>query len=170
MKEYRESLVLHLPLLEAFHVLFDDDKVMQFMYDKNKFHASHWDKDRRTVHFEIPHDNMPSALVKFVGGGKIRATTQQHRKISPNKIEIKNKIRPHVLGAEFIKISPTFHLTRIDNNTTQFDIYCKLYALLIPPLDKMMEGFMLSSSKKNFSWFREALEYQNHLLVESAAY
>ena len=85
-------------------------------------------------------------------------TTKQHIKHADAKrVHVENKVKPHVLGAEFVKIRPTFTLTQKEDKTTQFDITCKLCAIMPPPFNSIMEGFMLVASKANYAWFREAL-------------
>lgn len=158
MKEYRESISIALPLDDAFELIFNDKDVMGYMAVKNGFAASPWDSNKRVVKFNIPHDNMPKQLVNIVGGGKIGVTTKQAiKQKTDDKIMVDNKVRPHILGAEFVKIRPTFTLTKMNNNKTELDIHCKLFAIFPPPLNHIMEGFMLVATKANYDWFKAAL-------------
>lgn len=159
MKEFKDSIQLDLPLKDAFHVLFDDTHMLEYMHQKVGFKTDGWSGDKRVVHFELPHENIPQAVVNLIGGGQIRATTYQEKKESSDRIEVKNKIKAHVLGAEFIKIRPQFTLKAVSDNQTLFEIQCKLCAIMPPPFNKIIEGFMFTSSKTNFVWFKEAVAY-----------
>lgn len=158
MKELCDALELDVGLQEAFSLLFEDADVAKEMHEKNNFEATNWDeKNRRIVKFEMPSDNMPQALIKIVGGGKLRSTTyQEKRLLASDKIEVRNKVKPHVIGAEFIKIKPTFTLSSMGANRSILNMHCKMYAIMPPPFDKIMEGFMYSSAKINYKWYKDA--------------
>lgn len=158
MKEFRSELILNKPLNDAFEHVFNDIEVDRYMKQHNSFEATSWNaQGKRVVKFEMPAVHIPRALLKMVAGGAVRTTTLQEKKVFTDRIEVHNKVRAHVLGAELIGIQPKFTLAPIDATRSKLEVYCKMYAIMPTPLNHVLEGFMMNSAEINFNWFKEAL-------------
>lgn len=158
MREFKTNLLIPLPIDHAFELVFNSTQVSQIMKEKNEHECGPWEKNKRKIHFEMQNENIPGPLLQILGGGKIRVTATQIKKEERDKgkIVVVNKIRPHLLGAEFIKIRPTMTLTETTGGTL-FDIRCEMHAVFPPPLNSMLEEFMLMAIKFNYEWFIQSL-------------
>ncbi len=152
MREFKTTLMVPLPLDHAFELIFNNEQVADMMKQKNPHDCGPWNKNKRKIHFEMPNENIPPPLLQIIGGGKLRITMTQIKKEEKGKVLIINKVRPHILGAELLKIRPTFTLSE-SNGGTAFDIRCEMHAVFPPPLDSIIEEFMLAAIKANYEWF-----------------
>lgn len=158
MKEFNTSMIISMPLPSAFELVFNSKELSAFMNSKNNYEASEWKNNKRKVQFEMQNCSIPQAILHFIGGGKIRVTAIQEKEEKQNGcIKVRNKLRPHVLGAEFIRIKPALTLTSIGANQTELNINCKTFAIMPPPLNGIFEDFMCNAAKANYEWFTSAL-------------
>ena len=120
---------------------------------------------------------MPMTLCALVGGStnRMRMTVRQQMDINSGMqdnivITVQHKIRMHVVCAELVRIKPTFIFTlspipregASDEEggcewALTFGCHVKLYAILPPPLDKVCEGFMVSTCRNEVDLYMAAI-------------
>lgn len=162
MKEFNACAELDLPLDAVSELVLEDPRVLNAMYQNNKcVIASPWKNDTRKLAFEMPSGGIPQVVLNVVGGGAIKVDMWQTRRASPDgrSVVITNKVKPKILGAEFVRIRPTLTLARDpdDHARTRMTMNCKMYAIMPPPMNSMLEGAMLHATRLQYAWFTAAL-------------
>ena len=106
----------------------------------------------RKLRFVVDVVDVPAEVRAFFRGDKMRISTKQQLVKQEERWSVTNHIRMHFLGAEFIKMKPTFYLEKIAD-----DIYfggrIEHHAILPPPLNGIVEGFMQRQTEKEIESF-----------------
>lgn len=158
MKEFSDEIVLRYPLNEAFRLVFDDPRIMTHMHSNTEFSVSDWKDNRRVFHFELGGSG--GDVMGILGGGKLSATARQEKKVDSkhNTIIVTHKIKPHFVGAELVKLRPVFTLIGMPDGTSSLlRLHTRVDAIMMPPFNGMVEGFIIDLCKANHQTFRGAL-------------
>lgn len=118
--------------------------------------ATPWHKDKRKLQYSIIVDGaVPPEISRLVcGGDKMRVTTIQSKCISGDSLELKNRVRLHCLGAELVKIKPTFRLFKKPNEQgVFFSARIEHHAIFPAPLNHIIERFMCAQSEKHMNHY-----------------
>lgn len=143
-----------MPIQRAFERVFEDHSVLEAVHGAGRWTASEWTSPGRVrdVCFDMAPVGIPPPVLKIIGNGKMSAKVRQAVvKESPDSIIVKNSVRPQVVGAEFVRVRPTFSLTALDDDArTEVSLSCDVCAILPPPLNGIAEQFMRNTSELSF--------------------
>lgn len=152
MKECRDLFVVDDSLEEAFDRLFQAKEMNEWMQQSTTFTVGDWKRDERTFQVVLDANN---PVVAFLGGGKLTGTIKQKVQRGEKKMVIQHKVRPHMVGAELLKIRPVIELTVVDANKTGISLYTRVDAVMPPPLNQMVENAIIVFCNKNNQLFKE---------------
>ena len=153
MKEFSVSNfpLGNISLEEAFHKVFSPDSLRRI--HGTDMMITDWNhKLERSFQFFVDLPQIPNEIKRFFCGSRLKITTKQQMTKTENNIQVKNKIKLHVLGAEFVSVRPTFYLHH-ENKRSFLSINIEHRARFPPPLNKIIEGFMTHTSERAFETF-----------------
>lgn len=159
MKTFTGSFIIDLPIARAFQRVFEDPAVLEAVHGAGRWKASAWrgPGQVRDVSFDLAPDGVPAPVLKVIGNGKLSAKVRQAVEASDGVVRVRNRVRPQVVGAELVRIRPTFSLTALDGDTrTQVSLSCDLCAMLPPPFNGIAEQFMKRTSELSFRLLQAA--------------
>lgn len=141
----------NISLEEAFHKVFGPDTMRKIHGEEMTL--TPWNhKHERTFKFYVDIPQVPKEIKSLFCGNRLQITTKQQRIDMSDCIQIKNKVKLHVLGAELVSIKPSFNLYHILNQT-YLSVNIEHRARFPPPINSILEGFMVETSKKAFQTF-----------------
>jgi len=156
MKNLSVSFELPLPLDVSFARVFEDVDVLEAVHGKGRWSATPWKGDNREMVFELEPQGVPAPVLNIIGSGKMSAKVRQTKKVSEGVITVKNRVRPQIVGAELVRIRPTFVLRALDDVRTEVALSCDVCAILPPPFDRIAEEFMKNTSHASFKLLQAA--------------
>lgn len=103
-----------------------------------------WEGDTRRIRGTVEVPGAPREVAKILGGGEIRTTTRQTvRWALPVAADVDHKVRFHFVGAELIRVRPSFKLRQASADApVTLDATVRVAALLPPGISNVVEGFM----------------------------
>lgn len=141
---------------DSFDVVFGAHALQTMHGDSVRY--GEWNNDKRRVGFAVPV-NLPSEFKRFFCGDKLRITTHQERHWHPDgdRVDVKNRMRMHFVGAELFSVRPSFSLTQHPDGT---HISCRVEhrARLPPPLNMLAEATMADHTRRELEKFEVALK------------
>jgi hypothetical protein len=153
-------------IIEPLHIgKFSLDTVFENVFGNEMLRKIHgdntqitdWDnKNKRTIKFSVNVDNIPMELKRFFCGSKLRVTSRQTRDIKPNRINVNNRIKMHMVLSELFHVKPQFYLEETANEI-YFGGEIKHAAVLPPPLNAICEGFMMTRSRREIEVFKQRI-------------
>ena len=147
----------NMTLKKAFDAMFNNDTLL--IVHGPSLRTTEWHNNKRIVKFSINIDNVPKEIRRVFCGSKLKITTKQEMHESLKQLHIVNKIRLHFLGAEFIKIKPSFVLQESDGEIF-ISGNVEHHAILPPPLDKIAEHFMSIQTQRELDSYRDIIKLQ----------
>lgn len=157
MKNYSHSFVVSKGLSDTFTLVFDDRATLDAVHGAGRWSASPWADNKRDINFCMEPGSIPAAVLKIIGNGKMAADVRQTMTTSQESIVVKNRVRPKVIGAEFVRVRPTFTLTKLGPDTTSVGVSCDVCAIFPPPFNGMVEEFMKKTTEMSFTWLENAI-------------
>jgi hypothetical protein len=157
MKNFSRSFVVSKGLSDTFTLVFDDRATLDAVHGAGRWNATPWSDNKREIRFELNPGNIPAPVLKIIGNGKMAADVQQTMTTSPDSLVVKNRVRPKVVGAEFVRIRPTFTLTKLGPDSTSVGVSCDVCAIFPPPFNGMVEDFMKKTAEISFTWLERAI-------------
>lgn len=157
MKNFSHSFVVSKGLSDTFGLVFDDRATLDAVHGAGRWSATPWDDNKRVITFEMAPRDIPAAVLRIIGNGKMAAHVQQTVTASPGELVVVNKVRPKVIGAEFVRIRPTFTLTKIGPDATSVGVSCDVCAIFPPPFNGMVEDFMRKTAEISFTWLEMSI-------------
>lgn len=158
MKYYEKAIDLAgLSMQEAIEMVFAPDTLRKVHGDDMEI--SEWKNGQRKLHMHFKGLQIPEQVRKCLSGGSDpRVTVKQViEKSDPDEHRVRNRVRLHLLGQEFIKVRPRFSLTSM-LNITRFTASVEVHAIFPPPLNGIVEAFMIEESQKDILKYIEAIE------------
>jgi hypothetical protein len=158
MKLYASEFRVPVALDDAFELVFNDERVLNDVHGEGRWRATPWSpkSPARKISFEMNPAGVPPIVLKVIGNGKMAADVSQRRSDSGSAIKVVNSVRPRVLGAEFVRIRPTFTLRAVPEGTA-VGVRCEVHAILPPPMSGAVEDFMRATAAASFEWLRDAV-------------
>ena len=164
MKYYENTVDLDgLSMQEAIDLVFDPDTLRQV--HGQDMEISEWKNGQRKLHMHFKNLQIPEQVRKCLSGGSDpRVTVKQviEKSDDPAEHRVKNKVRLHLLGQEFIKVRPRFSLmTSVDQVgavATRFAASVEVHAIFPPPLNGIVEAFMIQESQNDILKYIEVIE------------
>jgi hypothetical protein len=145
----------HYPLETVFENVFGN-MMLRKMHGES-VNITDWDdKNKRTVKFSVNVDNIPMELKRFFCGSKLRVTSRQTREILADRINVKNRIKMHMLFSELFYVKPEFYLERCLNGV-HFSGRIEHSCVLPPPLNSICEGFMLAQTRREIDIYKQRI-------------
>ena len=157
MKNYSHSFVVAKGIKDAFALVFDDRATLDAVHGAGRWTATPWSDNKRDIRFEMNTDGIPAAVLKIIGNGRMAADVRQTVSASPDSVVVVNRVRPKVVGAEFVRIRPTFTLTELFPDSTSVGVSCDVCAIFPPPFNGMVEDFMMRTAEVSFTWLERAI-------------
>lgn len=158
MKNYSHSFAVETDLPTTFSIVFDDKRTLDAVHGPGRWTATPWASGKRTIDFELEPAGIPAVVLKIIGNGKMAAHVKQTISGCPeSELRVANKVRPKVLGAEFVRVRPTFTLTKESDLETRVAVSCDVCAMFPPPLNGIVEEFMRAAAETSFTWLEDAL-------------
>lgn len=157
MKNYSHSFVVSKGLSDTFGLVFDDRATLDAVHGAGRWSATPWSDSKRKIRFEMEPGNIPPPVLKIIGNGKMAADVQQTVTMSSESVVVKNSVRPRVIGAEFVRVRPTFTLTKLGPDSTSVGVSCDVCAIFPPPFNGMVEDFMKKTAEISFKWLELAI-------------
>lgn len=157
MKNYSHSFVVSKGLSDTFGLVFDDRATLDAVHGAGKWNATPWADGKRRITFNMEPGNIPPPVLKIIGNGKMAADVQQTITACPDSLVVKNSVRPKVIGAEFVRVRPTFTLTKLGPDSTSVGVSCDVCAIFPPPFNGMVEDFMKKTAEISFKWLEIAI-------------
>lgn len=158
MKNYSHSFTVSTDLPSTFALVFDDKETLDAVHGTGRWSSTPWASGKRSIDFEMEPAGIPPIVLKVIGNGKMAAHVKQTISGSPeSELRVANKVRPKVIGAEFVRVRPTFTLTKESDQVTRVAVSCDVCAMFPPPLNGIVEEFMRAASETSFMWLRDAL-------------
>ncbi len=158
----------HVPLEHAFKRVFGRD-TLQRVHGPS-LRMTDWDRaaGTRKIQFAVEMGRIPKEVARFFCGERLRVTTNQTcTRPDANTIVVSNRMRLHFLGAEMFSVRPTFRLSRDDAGTFLTGII-EHHARLPPPLNSVVESFMVRSSRRELEKFAEVLRLPSTMMNDDA--
>lgn len=158
MKEFTIPKIYlgNISLEDAFNKVFNPD-TMKKIHGENMTITNWNNKNERTFKFNIDIPYVPKEIKMFFCGNNIKITTKQYRINNDNNIQVKNKTKLHILGAELVSVKPLFTIFNDNNNHACLSVNIEHHARFPPPLNSIIEGFMAETSKKSFKKFVDVI-------------
>ena len=156
MKNLSASFELPLSLGASFARVFEDADVLEAVHGAGRWSATPWNGERRDMVFEMEPAGVPAAVLNIIGSGKMSAKVRQTKEVRDGVITVRNRVRPRIVGAELVRIRPTFTLRAIDDHRTEVSVSCDVCAILPPPFDGIVEEFMKKTSQVSFKLLQAA--------------
>jgi hypothetical protein len=157
MKNFSHSFVVSKGLTDTFGLVFDDRATLDAVHGEGRWSATPWADGKRNIRFEMEPGNIPAPVLKIIGNGKMVADVRQTLSASPDEVVVKNRVRPKVVGAEFVRVRPTFTLTKLGLAATRVAVSCDVCAIIPPPFNGMVEDFMRRTAEVSFAWLQSAI-------------
>lgn len=157
MKNFSHSFVVSKGLSEAFTLVFDDRATLDAVHGAGRWTATPWSDNKRNIRFEMEPGGIPAPVLKIIGNGKMAADVRQTVSASHDLVVVKNQVRPKVVGAEFVRVRPTFTLTKLGSDATSIGVSCDVCAIFPPPFNGMVEDFMKKTAEISFTWLERAI-------------
>lgn len=149
-RHIKDEFPINEPNLDnAFELIFGTD-MMKELYGKD-VDVGPWkcideSKKSRKIKGAVKMHGAPKEILKVLGGNTLRATTAQTIKTNVDEIHVDHNVKMHFLGAELVRVKPTFVLKKEENRSI-FAANVKLDAFFPPPLNFVIEGFMANFAK-----------------------
>jgi hypothetical protein len=157
MKNFSHSFVVSRGLTDAFALVFDDRATLDAVHGAGRWNATPWSDNKRDIRFEMEPGSIPPAVLKIIGNGKMAADVRQTVTASSDAVVVVNKVKPKVIGAEFVRVRPTFTLTKLGPDATSVGVSCDVCAIFPPPFNGMVEDFMKRTAEMSFGWLERAI-------------
>ena len=128
---------------------------------QDKHDEKSWDKRKVLITMSSNSVPIPKEIKRFVcGGDHTRSTVRQQVMmkdlVNERKHVVKSVVIPHVLGSEFLRIRSLFTFREHDNQTV-FDGKVEVHAIFPPPLNGIVESFMVEHAKYDILCFTSSL-------------
>ena len=157
MKNFTHEFTLSSSLEDTFDMVFNDTDTLDAVHGRGRYSVTPWSGDARNISCEMEPCGIPDVVLKVIGNGKMAASVKQTARRETDKITVTNRVRPRVLGAEFVRIRPTFTLSAVPGGTS-VRVSCDVCAILPCPLDGIAEDFMKKTSEVSFGWLQKSLQ------------
>lgn len=157
MKNFSHSFTIARSLDDAFDLVFNDRDTLDAVHGAGRWTATPWEDGRRDIRFEMHPGSIPPAILRMIGNGRMAARVRQTAVVKADEIVVSNRVRPCVVGAEFVRIRPTFTLSRVADKGTRVGMTCDVCAIMPPPFNGMIEDFMKRTADVSFSWLEAAI-------------
>ena len=120
-----------------------------------------WRKFRK-LKLKMPSDSVPipKDIRRFICGNEVRSTVKQKvLEDSFARHSVLNIVKPHVLGSEFIRIRSRFDFEQNQNDSpVTFRGHVEVHAIFPPPLNSILEGFMIDRARYDIEYFTSVLD------------
>jgi hypothetical protein len=157
MKNFSHSFVVSKGLTDTFRLVFDDSATLDAVHGAGRWRATPWTDNKRDITFQMEPGCIPAPVLKIIGNGKMVADVRQTVSASPDAVVVVNRVRPKVIGAEFVRVRPTFTLTKLGADATSVGVSCDVCAIFPPPFNGMVEDFMKKTAEVSFTWLERAI-------------
>ena len=114
-------------------------------------------KRTRRIQGGMHIEGAPAEVVRFLAGGRrLRATTRQDVVVhDADAIDVTHRVRMHFLGAELVRVKPSFRLRAQTGGPPLLDAEVRVAALFPPPIGGVIEGFMEHFARRQLAATRQ---------------
>lgn len=145
---------------DAANIVYGED-LMKIMHGED-VQIEPWKNNRRRLRITMDADSvipLPEEIRKFVCGSRVKSTVKQRIVANTaNLHSVKSNVKLHVLGSEFLRIRSIFNLSRCkETNKTLLNSEVEVHAIFPPPLNKMLEGFMIHHAEHDIAFYEDRI-------------
>lgn len=143
------------PLETAFEIVFSHDTIKETHGDT--LVTTPWEDGLRIAEYVVGIDAIPWCLKHIFGSQSVKVTVHQTLKKDEKNWKVDNNIKMHFLGARFFKIKSHFSLEERDDKHIYLsgEVICN--AILLPPLNRFAESYMISQCKKEVDKYTQSV-------------
>lgn len=146
------------PMEKAFEVVFSDETIKASHGDT--LVTTPWEDGFRIAEYVVNIESIPWGLKHIFGAQSIKVTVNQHLTKNENIWRVDNDIKMHFIGARFFKIKSYFTLTERDDHHIYLSGSVNCNAIIVPPLNRVAESFMISQCKNEIDKYTESVKHK----------
>ena len=120
--------------------------------------AGGFEDGRRSFRFSVDMPAVPPALRHFFCGNHLDVSVRQTvDKPGPAEWQVSNRLKLKCVGAELIKVRPSFTLRQQEDGSVLLSARVRHDAVLPPPLNAIAEDFMMLNTAREMQRFESEL-------------
>lgn len=149
MKQFslKDLNIGQLNMKEAKDIVFSKETLREIHGKNTKI--SDWVNKKRIVEYDMEINNAPGPMKRFIVGNRINVYGIQNiKEDTDHNLYVENKLKLNCVGSRFLKINPSFSLTKRGNDIF-FNANVNISVWAPPPINHLAESFMIIQAEKD---------------------